>query len=70
MNHYIATKIAVLDIEACHPMRMQPKRGSLQRNLPKLRPRHAELHGFGFGMLFRDVDERFESLEQEKEEDA
>jgi hypothetical protein len=37
MNHYIATKIAVLDIESCHPKRMQPKRSSLQRNLPKLR---------------------------------
>jgi len=31
MNHYIAAKIALLDIEACHPMRMQPKRGSLAK---------------------------------------
>jgi hypothetical protein len=33
MNRYIATKIALLDIEACHPMRMQPKRGSLCKEI-------------------------------------
>jgi len=70
MNHYIATKIALLDIEACHPCVCSPSAAALQRNLPKLRPRHAELHGSGSGCSSRDVDERFESLEQEKEEDA
>jgi hypothetical protein len=38
MNHYIATKIALLDIEACHPRRMQPKRGSLAKKSAEAAP--------------------------------
>jgi hypothetical protein len=68
-HHYIATKIALLDIEACHPVRMHPSAAALQRNLPKLRPRHAELHGSGSGcpseMLMSDS-----KVWEEKEEDA
>jgi hypothetical protein len=38
MNRYIATKIALLDIEACHPMRMQPKRSSLAKKSAEAAP--------------------------------
>jgi hypothetical protein len=38
MNHYIATKIALLDLEACHPKRMQPKRGSLAKESAEAAP--------------------------------
>ena len=49
MNHYIATKIVLLDIEPAIPGVCSPSEAALQRNLPKLRPLHAELHGSGSG---------------------